>query len=58
MIVILPVLGLLFGQLAGVVFINFAFVLGLVVALAAVDAILLYFAVKLFQRETILTRWK
>ena len=29
-----------------------------VLGLALLDAVLLYFAIQLFQRETILTRWK
>jgi hypothetical protein len=46
------------GQMAGVVQLNGLFVLIGAVVLLAIDAGLLTIAVKLFQRETILTRWK
>ncbi len=58
MVVILPVLGFFFAQFAGLVVINRQLVLVAAVLLIIVDAILLYFAERLFQRETILTRWK
>jgi hypothetical protein len=46
------------GQMAGVVQISVLFVLIGALVLLAIDAGLLTVAVKLFQRETILTRWK
>jgi ABC-2 type transport system permease protein len=58
MLIILPVMGLLFGQLFGLLYLQLGLVLGLAVALVLLDALMLYFATKLFQRETILTRWK
>jgi ABC-2 type transport system permease protein len=58
MLVILPLLGLFFGQIAGLVLINQTLVLWMIVALLVIDTGLLAFAVQLFQRETILTRWK
>ncbi|HKZ54598.1 MAG TPA: ABC transporter permease subunit [Anaerolineales bacterium] len=58
MLVILPLLGLFFGQVFGLVFLNEELILWMAVALAAIDAILIAFAIQLFQRETILTRWK
>lgn len=58
MIVILPILGLFFGQIAGVVVLNVTFALALAGGLVLIDAVLIYFGAELFQRETILTRWK
>jgi ABC-2 type transport system permease protein len=58
MLVILPLLGLFFGQIAGLVIINLNLILWMGAALLAIDAGLIAFAVQLFQRESILTRWK
>jgi ABC-2 type transport system permease protein len=58
MVIILPVLALMFGQLAGLVFFSAVLALALAGGLALLDAVMLYFGTKLFQRETILTRWK
>jgi ABC-2 type transport system permease protein len=57
-VVILPVLLLFFGQIAGFLIINRTVVLFLAAALVVVDAALLYLAVRMFQREAILTRWR
>jgi ABC-2 type transport system permease protein len=58
MLVFLPVLLVFFAQLAGLIFIDAQLVLLIAAALIAVDVALLTMAVRLFQRETILTRWK
>ncbi len=58
MVVILPLLAIFFGQLAGLFVINSQLVLISAFVLALLDAGLVYLAVQLFQRETILTRWK
>lgn len=58
MIVILPVVGFFLGQIAGLFVINSNLVLITAAVLVVIDAILVYAAVQLFQRETILTRWK
>lgn len=58
MIVILPVMALFFGQISGLFLINRNLILIACLVMAVVDAGLAYVAVKLFQRETILTRWK
>ncbi len=58
MIVIVPLLALVFGQIAGVITFGEGLALGLVVGLVVVDVILLQVAVRLFNRETVLTRWK
>lgn len=57
-VVVLPVVGLVVGQMAGVVQVSPLFVLIVALLLLAIDAALLAAAVRLFQRETILTRWK
>ena len=58
MIIILPVLAAFFGQMAGLIVLNFNFMLVSAVVLALVDLVLVYLSVRLFQRETIITRWK
>jgi ABC-2 type transport system permease protein len=57
-VVILPLLAVFFGQIAGLFVLNSALILILCVVLALVDILMIYLAVHLFQRETILTRWK
>ncbi len=58
MVVIVPVLGFIFAQIAGLITYDVMMALGFAVALAVVDLILLLVAVRLFRRETILTRWR
>jgi ABC-2 type transport system permease protein len=58
MVVIVPVLGIFFGQIAGLFVLNSQLVLIIAVILVVLDALLVYLSVGLFQRETILTRWK
>lgn len=58
MLVILPLLALFFGQIAGLFFVNQQLILWMAAGLVVIDVGLLAFAVQLFQRETILTRWK
>lgn len=57
-ILILPVLLLLFSQVAGVITINVPSVLIAAVVLLLADIALVMAGSRLFQRETILTRWK
>lgn len=57
-ILIVPVLALLFGQIAGLLVINQQLMLIVIAVLVAADALLIYLGARLFQRETILTRWK
>ena len=57
-LIILPVIALMIGQLLGVVQLSLWLVIAAAVVLLAIDAALLAFAVRVFQRETILTRWK
>jgi len=55
---VLPVVGLFIGQLTGMILVNETFILWMAAALLVLDIILFYFAVQVFQRETILSRWK
>jgi len=57
-VVILPVLAVFFGQIAGLFFINRSLILLFSLIVLIVDIGMLYIAVRLFQREIILTRWK
>jgi ABC-2 type transport system permease protein len=57
-VVILPILALFFGQIAGLFFLNQNLILIISLIVLIVDIGVLYAAVRLFQRETILTRWK
>jgi ABC-2 type transport system permease protein len=55
---ILPVIGASLAVLAGKIFLNVQILLWATAAVALVNLGVLWVAVKLFQRETILTRWK
>ena len=58
MIVIIPVMAIFLGQLAGLFVLNSQLILISAVVLIVVDVVLTNLAVRLFQRENILTRWK
>ncbi len=58
MLVLLPILGLFIGQVTGYFFLNAQLILWMAAGLVVIDVGLMYFATQLFQRETILTRWK
>lgn len=57
-LIILPVMAVFMGQMFGAVIINQNFLLLIAGGLLVLDVALLFFATQLFQRETILTRWK
>lgn len=57
-VVIVPVMLLLFAQLAGVIVINVPFMLIAIVVLLLIDIGMIYLGANIFDRETILTRWK
>jgi ABC-2 type transport system permease protein len=57
-IFVLPVVGLFMGQMTGLILINEQFILWMAMGLFLLDSILFYFAIQVFQRETILSRWK
>jgi ABC-2 type transport system permease protein len=58
MVVIVPVLGGFFGQIAGLFVLNKQIITIVGFVMLLLDAILFYFATRVFQREQILTRWK
>jgi ABC-2 type transport system permease protein len=58
MVVILPILAGMFGQIGGLFVINAQLVWLTVLALLLLDIGAIYAGVRLFQREAILTRWK
>jgi ABC-2 type transport system permease protein len=55
---VVPLIALSMVVLFGVVFISVPLVVYAAMVVLVVDLVALYFAVKVFQRETILTRWK
>ncbi|MEW6715979.1 MAG: ABC transporter permease subunit [Chloroflexota bacterium] len=57
-IFVLPLIGLFIAQTSGVILINEKIIMWMAAGLVVVDTGLLCFATQLFQRETILTRWK
>jgi ABC-2 type transport system permease protein len=57
-LVVLPVIAIFVAQITGLFYINEQVILWMALGLIIVDAALLYIATQLFQRETILTRWK
>lgn len=58
MVIMVPILGLLFAQLAGLIVISVMVMLIIIILLALIDVGMIYLGVRIFQRETILTRWK
>jgi ABC-2 type transport system permease protein len=56
--VILPVAGLLVGQLFGAVLLTLPLIVLIAVGLLVINAGLMWLGIVLFDRETILTRWK
>jgi ABC-2 type transport system permease protein len=57
-LIVLPVVGLLIAQMAGVILFDMTIATITAVILLVIDYGLLMLAVRLFNRETILTRWK
>jgi ABC-2 type transport system permease protein len=57
-LLILPILGLVFAQLAGLIVINVLVMLSFIGGMALLDVGLIYLGASIFQREKILTRWK
>ena len=58
MLVMLPLFMVLVGQVTGLILLNAQLVLYIAAGLTVVDIGLMAFAINLFQRETILTRWR
>ncbi len=57
-VVILPLLALFVGQISGFILLSRSLVLIMAAVLLVIDLGLIYLSVQLFERETILTRWK
>jgi ABC-2 type transport system permease protein len=57
-LIVLPLMILFIGGISGIIALNSTTFWMVAVLVAVVDVALVYLAVKLFQRETILTRWK
>jgi ABC-2 type transport system permease protein len=58
MVIIVPVLGGFFGQVAGLFVLNKTIISWVAVVMLVLDVLLAYLATRVFQRESILTRWK
>lgn len=57
-VLIVPILGVMFAQLGGLIIVNVDLMLLTIVIVVALDIALILAGRSLFQRETILTRWK
>jgi ABC-2 type transport system permease protein len=57
-VVIVPLLAVFFGQIGGLLVLNLTFMLISAVVLIVIDVALVGLGARLFQRETILTKWK
>lgn len=57
-LIVVPLMVLFIGPLAGIIQLNLTTFLIVSLIVLAADVVLVYLGVKLFQRETILTRWK
>lgn len=57
-LLLVPLFGLLFAQLAGVIVINVLVMLSFIGGMILLDIAMIYLGVSVFQRENILTRWK
>src|SRR3972149_264810 len=57
-VIIVPLMGLVFGQIAGVIIVNLQLMIVVAGVLALADVGMVYVGAQLFQRETILTKWK
>lgn len=57
-LIVLPLILLIVGQSIGLILIDRRVMLIILLVVVVLDAVLLYLATRLFERETILTRWK
>jgi ABC-2 type transport system permease protein len=57
-VLLVPLLGILFGQLAGIIILDMRLIVISILFMLALDTALILVGARLFQRETILTRWK
>ena len=58
MVIIIPVIAGFFGQVAGLFVLNTQLISIVAVVMLALDGLMIYLASKVFDRESILTRWK
>ena len=58
MVIIVPVIGGLIGQMAGLFVLNLTIISWVAMVMLVLDVLLVYLATRVFQRESILTRWK
>jgi ABC-2 type transport system permease protein len=57
-VIIVPIMLILFAQLAGLITINVTFMVVAIIILALIDVGMMYLGASIFDRESILTRWK
>lgn len=57
-VIVLPILLVLIGELTGIIILNVTFMLLSILVLVIFDVAMIYLGSSIFQRETILTRWK
>jgi ABC-2 type transport system permease protein len=57
-VLVVPLIALVFAQVTGFIIVNLQLMLVAILVLLVVDTALIYVGARLFQRETILTRWK
>ena len=57
-LLVMPVIALLPAQIAGAFTLGVGTILLAALGIALLDGLLMYFAARIFQRETILTRWR
>jgi ABC-2 type transport system permease protein len=57
-VIIVPIMLILFAQLAGLITINVTFMIIAIIVLALIDVGMMYLGASIFDRESILTRWK
>jgi ABC-2 type transport system permease protein len=58
MVIILPLMAGFFGQMAGFFILDRNLILVIALVLVAIDGLMAYLAIQVFQREAILTKWK
>jgi ABC-2 type transport system permease protein len=57
-VLVVPLIVMIFGQIAGFITLNLTFMLAAIAVLAVAAVALIYLGVRFFERETILTKWK
>jgi ABC-2 type transport system permease protein len=58
MVIIVPVMAGFFGQVAGLFVLDRTIITVVAAVMLALDALMIYLATRVFQRENILTRWR